>query len=83
MCATCISERIAIHFEEHPDKAKSYWKINPDKERKKDSYEEGVDYYLNEAGNWVFTLYYHLKKGYCCKNKCLHCPYGLKKEVKL
>ncbi len=37
--------------------------------------EEGVDYYINEEGNFVFTKEYHLKRGYCCKNKCLHCPW--------
>jgi len=37
---------------------------------------EGTDYYINEDGNWVFTRQYHLKRGHCCKNKCLHCPWG-------
>ncbi|WP_323756859.1 DUF5522 domain-containing protein [Roseivirga sp.] len=27
----------------------------------------------------VFTEKYHLKRGYCCKNGCRHCPYGYKK----
>lgn len=36
---------------------------------------EGVDYYINEDGNFVFTKQYHLNRGYCCKNKCLHCPW--------
>ncbi|MBS7563618.1 hypothetical protein KHS38_04300 [Mucilaginibacter sp. Bleaf8] len=36
---------------------------------------EGTDYYINEDGNWVFTREYHLKRGYCCKNNCLHCPW--------
>jgi hypothetical protein len=45
---------------------------------------EGVDYYINADGNIVFTANYHLKRGYCCKNKCLHCPwdYGKPKESK-
>ncbi len=38
--------------------------------------EEGTDYYINEDGNFVFTKEYHLKRGYCCKNKCLHCPWN-------
>ncbi|SMD02318.1 DUF5522 domain-containing protein [Pedobacter africanus] len=38
--------------------------------------EEGVDYYFNEEGLMVFTREYHLKRGYCCKNKCKHCPWG-------
>ena len=37
--------------------------------------QENVDYYINEDGNFVFTEVYHLKRGYCCKNKCLHCPW--------
>jgi hypothetical protein len=36
---------------------------------------EGIDYYLNADGNFVFTKEYHLTRGYCCKNKCLHCPW--------
>ena len=38
--------------------------------------EEKVDYYFNEDGLMVFTAAYHLKRGYCCKNKCRHCPWG-------
>jgi len=41
---------------------------------------EGIDYYINDDGNFVFTEAYHLKRGYCCKNGCLHCPYGYHKE---
>ncbi len=37
------------------------------------------DFYLNENGFMVFTEAYHLKRGYCCKNGCEHCPYGFKK----
>jgi hypothetical protein len=44
---------------------------------------EKIDYYINEDGNFVFTREYHLKRGYCCKNKCLHCPwdYGKNEEI--
>jgi len=38
--------------------------------------EKDVDYYFNEDGLMVFTEAYHLKRGYCCKNKCRHCPWG-------
>ena len=40
---------------------------------------EGVDFYLNEEGYMVFTETYHRKRGYCCKNKCKHCPRGFGK----
>lgn len=42
--------------------------------------EQEKDYYFNEEGLMVFTKIYHLKRGYCCKNGCLHCPYGNAKK---
>jgi len=42
--------------------------------------EEG-DYYINEEGYRVFTAQYHLKRGYCCKSGCKHCPYGYDKKT--
>ena len=41
---------------------------------------EGKDYYFNSAGLMVFTKLYHLKRGYCCKNGCINCPYGYRKS---
>ncbi|MBC7915204.1 MAG: hypothetical protein H7Y07_13885 [Pyrinomonadaceae bacterium] len=35
-----------------------------------------IDYYFNEQGLMVFTKEYHLKRGYCCTNGCLHCPWN-------
>lgn len=49
---------------------------------KSDATEESVkeaDYYI-ENGFYVFTRSYHLKRGWCCKNGCRHCPYGYKKQ---
>jgi len=40
---------------------------------------EGEDYYINKDGNLVFTEAYHLKRGYYCQNKCLHCPWNFGK----
>jgi hypothetical protein len=33
------------------------------------------DFYI-ENGLYVFTEAYHLKRGYCCKNGCRHCPWN-------
>ncbi|WP_199142127.1 DUF5522 domain-containing protein [Pedobacter sp. ASV12] len=41
---------------------------------------EETDYYFNEDGLMVFTAEYHLKRGYCCKNKCKHCPWNYGKN---
>ncbi len=37
---------------------------------------EGIDFYYNENGLMVLTEKYHLDKGYCCGNGCLHCPFN-------
>lgn len=41
---------------------------------------EGEDYYW-ENGFMVFTAAYLLKRGYCCKSGCRHCPYGFKSKT--
>ena len=45
--------------------------------------EKNVDYYTNKDGLVVFTEAYHLKRGTCCGNKCLHCPYNHKNVPKV
>lgn len=35
---------------------------------------EGIDYTI-EAGRWVFTAAFHLKRGHCCGSGCRHCPF--------
>ena len=34
------------------------------------------DYYRSPEGFVVFTEKLHLKRGFCCKSGCKHCPYG-------
>lgn len=38
------------------------------------------DFYL-ENGFMVFTKEYHLKRGFCCKSGCRHCPWGYRKKA--
>ena len=40
---------------------------------------EGVDYYM-ENGFVVFTSHYLLKRGFCCRSGCRHCPYGFVRD---
>jgi hypothetical protein len=35
----------------------------------------GKDYYILPNGLLVFTASYLLRRGYCCGNGCLNCPY--------
>jgi hypothetical protein len=39
----------------------------------------GEDYYI-ENGCWVFTAKFLLKRGFCCRSGCRHCPYGFVRE---
>lgn len=39
------------------------------------------DFYYSAEGYIVFTEKYHLKRGYCCKSGCKHCPYGYDKKT--
>lgn len=69
-CPLCLNEIIKEKLGEN---------FTSDNKRKTEPLVEGEDYYYNEQKNWVFTAKYHLKRGYCCKNGCKHCPYGFKK----
>ena len=39
------------------------------------------DFYLDENGRTVFTAAFHLKRGYCCRNGCRHCPYDVGQQT--
>lgn len=39
---------------------------------------EERDFYL-ENGFMVFTREYHLRRGFCCKSGCRHCPWDYTK----
>ncbi len=38
------------------------------------------DYYLDAHGLLVYTECYLLKRGYCCRTGCRHCPYGFRAD---
>ncbi len=42
---------------------------------------EGEDFYYTPEGYKCFTEKHHLKRGYCCKSGCRHCPYGFDKRT--
>ena len=40
--------------------------------------EKEQDTYIDpETGLQVLTAYYMTRRGYCCANRCRHCPYGI------
>ncbi|NPA72526.1 MAG: cysteine-rich CWC family protein [Gammaproteobacteria bacterium] len=74
-CKVCLIQAIQLRIEEtlkqhaHEDLlaiARPFFK--PDK------LIEGIDYSI-EQGNYVFSQWYHLKRGHCCGNGCRNCPY--------
>ena len=44
-------------------------------------YMEEKDFYITDEGYKCFTEKYHLKRGYCCKSNCKHCPYGYNPNI--
>lgn len=54
--------------------------MNDDRPLPKNKGLEQEDFYLSPEGYIIFTENYHLKRGYCCKSGCKHCPYGYDKK---
>ncbi|MBL8184185.1 MAG: hypothetical protein JNK51_04610, partial [Blastocatellia bacterium] len=48
--------------------------MNSTDEQTEPRFVEGRDYYF-ENGLLVMTAEYLLRRGYCCGNRCRHCPY--------
>lgn len=42
---------------------------------------EGFDYYLDKQGRMVLTEDFLLRRGYCCGNGCMQCPYVKQEKV--
>lgn len=40
--------------------------------------QEGIDFTMNPQGYRIMTEFYLVKRGYCCSNGCLNCPYSPK-----
>ena len=52
----------------------------PDNVNDSETFVENIDYYF-ENGLMVLTSAYLLKRGFCCKSGCRHCPYGYTPEA--
>jgi hypothetical protein len=53
--------------------------MKPEDGKNKDKNSNEPEMFYMENGFMVFTAAYHLRRGYCCRNGCRHCPYGFKK----
>ncbi|NJN35088.1 MAG: cysteine-rich CWC family protein [Saprospiraceae bacterium] len=41
---------------------------------------EQIHYYM-EGSYFVFTDTFHILRGYCCRSRCRHCPYGFNPSI--
>jgi hypothetical protein len=67
----CLCNQCLHHFDQLVTLAKAHH--FPDKQ---ELLVENIHYY-KEDHCIVFTELYHFLKGYCCKNGCRHCVYGI------
>jgi len=75
LCADCLSKAIQGKITEFI-KTSSQQKVIAvaRKYRGNDKLIQGIDYSV-ENNKYVFTQWYHLKRGSCCGNDCKNCPY--------
>lgn len=78
LCQECLLERLKVEVRAYTDKIT----IDQANEIDLTAYRtaenvEGIDFYV-ENGLYVFTKWYHLKRGQCCASGCRHCPFGFK-----
>jgi len=76
LCKECLAKKINIqlqslyhnkNLDQLIELAKPY--------REKTELVEHIDFTI-ENGLYVFSAWYHLKRGKCCNNGCKHCPYN-------
>jgi hypothetical protein len=75
LCSGCLSKAIQ-------EKITEFIKTSSQQEviavarnyRDNDQLIQGIDYSI-ENDKYVFTQWYHLKRGSCCGNGCKNCPY--------
>ena len=76
LCQDCLRSEIRESIDQFVEDFKNgrCENIAPDYSNQDVSMLEGFDFYT-ENGKYVFTSWYHLKRGSCCGNGCRHCPY--------
>ena len=65
LCSICLAELEALITQSKSENAP----LRPDKLL------IDIHYYIDN-GQYVFTEYYHIRRGHCCENNCRHCAYG-------
>lgn len=75
LCPDCLGKAITERVAEFIDASGQPEQIAVARQyRGNDKLIQGIDY-LIENDQYVFTQWYHLKRGSCCGNGCKNCPY--------
>ena len=74
-CMSCLAEAIVKRIDE-AIKANGHEEMHKlaSQYRNQGEFIEHIDYTI-ENGNYVFSTWYHLKRGTCCGSGCRNCPY--------
>lgn len=75
LCPTCLAKTLRVRIRDHfarLDRAECLALAAPYRDQK--PLIEHLDYTV-ENGYWVFTEWFHWKRGHCCGNGCRHCPF--------
>ena len=74
-CKTCLSKAIAEKIEQAiQENTLEHMLALASQYDNKKGLLEYIDYTI-EYGEFVYSKWYHLKRGTCCGNSCRHCPY--------
>lgn len=75
LCADCLSKAMQEKITEFINTSSRQELLTVARQyRSNDKLIQGIDY-LIENDKYVFTRWYHLKRGSCCGNSCKNCPY--------
>lgn len=74
LCKSCLIEKTNHFLAQQYQNLTTKQLVSLAKPYRQSNMIEQLDYYF-ENGFMVFTNWYHLKRGTCCKNGCRHCPY--------
>ena len=74
LCTHCLPKHIASKLEDFIEFNSTNDVIRFAKQYEEKKPIEHIDY-TTKNGNIIFTKWFHLKRGDCCKNDCVNCPF--------
>ena len=77
LCPACLKAKVQLAISEFVSDVKAGKRENTAasfQSAEVGSLVSDIDFYI-EDGRYVFTAWFHLKRGDCCGSSCRHCPY--------